>query len=170
VTPSRWSRPRWSHHVLTGSLLAGLLGVALIATASRSAAAGAAEKVQALVERAAAHISAVGRDKAFADISRPDGDFVDGDLYVFCDSADGTVLAHGGNPKLVGKNLGGVRDAEGNQPILDGVRLGLAQGHGWHEYLWPNAQAGRVQRKVTYILRIDDRTVCGSGYYESDPP
>jgi cytochrome c len=169
-SPPRWSRPGWSHHFLTGALLACLLGVAVIAETSSAAAAGAAEQVQALVQRAAAHIAAVGRDKAFADISRPNGDYVDGDLYVFCDSADGTVLAHGGNPKTVGKNLGDVRDAEGNHPILDGVRLALKQGQGWHRYLWPNPKAGRVQHKVTYVLRIDDRTVCGSGYYELDPP
>jgi cytochrome c len=161
---------RWSHLVRPRPLLACLLGATLSAAAGWAATAHTPEEVQALVERAAAHIRAVGQVQAFADISRPDGGFVDGDLYVFCDGADGTVLAHGGNPKLVGKNLGTLRDAEGNHPILDGVRLALAQGHGWHEYLWPNPQADSVQRKITYVLRIDDRTVCGSGYYKASPP
>jgi hypothetical protein len=160
---------RWSHLAPARPLLACLLGVILSGAAGWPATAHTADEVQALVERAAAHIRAVGPARAFADISRPDGGFVDGDLYVFCNAPNGAVLAHGGNPKLVGKNLAGVRDAEGKHPILEAVRLGLAQGQGWLDYLWPNPETGRVQRKVTYVLRIDDRTVCGSGYYEASP-
>jgi len=151
-------------------LVTGLLGVTHIAAAGGPATAHTADDVQALVERAAAHIKAVGQGQAFADITRPDGGFVDGDLYVFCNSADGTVLANGGNPMLIGKSLAAVRDAEGRQPVFDGIRLALTQGRGWLDYLWPNAQASRVQRKMTYVLRIDDRTICGSGYYKLDPP
>jgi cytochrome c len=162
---------RWSHLVHPHLLLACVLGATVSAAACWPAGAQTSDdEVQALVERAAALIQAVGRAQAFATISRPDGGFVEGDLYVFCDSADGTVLAHGANPKLVGKNLGDVRDAEGNRPILDGVRLALSQGRGWHKYLWPNTKVGRVQHKRSYVLRIDDRTVCGSGYYKLDPP
>jgi len=161
--------PRWSRLVRARPLFACLLGVTLSA-AAWPATAHTADEVRALVERAAERIRAVGPARAFAEISRPDGGFVDGDLYVFCNAPDGTVLAHGGNPKLVGKNLAGVRDAEGTHPILDVLRLGLAEGQGWLEYNWPNPEAGRVQRKMTYVLRIDDWTVCGSGYYKLDPP
>jgi len=164
------TRPHWSHNILTVSLLTGLLGVALIAAASRSAAAGTAQEVQALVERAAAHIKAVGRDRAFADITRPDADFVDGELYVFCNAADGTSLAHGGNPRLVGKNLGKMRDQEGTLTTVGIYHVAQTQGQGWFEYLWPNPRAGHIQRKVTFVLRIDDQTVCGSGYFKPEPP
>jgi hypothetical protein len=158
--------PRWARR----PLLACLLGVTLSVAAWRPATAHTADEVTALVERAAAHIRSVGPAQAFADITRPDGGFVHGDLYVFCNSADGRVLAHGGNPKLVGKNLADVRDPDGNRPILNVIHLGLTQGQGWLDYLWPNPQAGHVQRKMTYVLRIDDGTVCGSGYYQPDPP
>jgi cytochrome c len=161
---------RWPNLVHLRPLLACLLGVILPAGAGGPATAHTADEVQTLVERAAAHIQTVGPARAFADITRPDGGFVDGDLYVFCNTPDGIVLANGGNPRIVGKNIAGVRDAEGKQPILDGVRLALTQGHGWLEYRWPNMQTGRVQHKVTYVLRVDDRTVCGSGYYTADPP
>jgi cytochrome c len=161
---------RWSRRVPTRALLAGLSGVALTAAACWPATAHTADEVQALVQRAAAHIQSVGQERAFADISSPDGGFIDGDLYVFCNTADGTVRANGGNPKLIGKSLAAVRDAEGRQPVFDGIRLALTQGQGWLDYLWPNAQTSRIQRKITYVLRIDDRTVCGSGYYKLDPP
>jgi cytochrome c len=164
------THPRWARRVSTGALLSGLLGLVLIATASRSATAGAPEKVLALVERAAVYIQAVGRDQGFADITRPDGGFTDGELYVFCTAADGMSLAHGGNPKLVGKHLADLRDPEGTPTTMGIVHVGLTQGRGWFEYLWPNPQAGRIQRKVTFVLRIDDQTVCASGYFKPDPP
>ncbi len=132
----------------------------------RPASAERAEEVQALVERAAAHIQTVGKQQAFADLSRPDGGFVVGELYVFCLAAGGTILAQGGNPKLVGKNLSDFRGADGRQPAVDIVRLGLTEGQGWLQYPWPNPQSGQVQTKVTYVLRIDHRTVCASGYYK----
>jgi cytochrome c len=116
------------------------------------------------------HIHAIGSAQAFADISRPGGAFVEGELYVFCHSADGHVLANGGNPKLVGRNLLSLRDAEGRLPIVDVNRVALGEGQGWVDYLWPNPQTKRIQRKITNVVRIDDRTVCGSGFYQPDQP
>jgi cytochrome c len=80
------------------------------------------------------------------------------------------VLANGGNPRLVGRNLAALRDAEGRLPIVEINRVGLTDGQGWVEYLWPNPQTHRVQRKITYVVRIDDQTVCGSGFYKADQP
>ena len=124
-----------------------------------------ADEVQALVERAAAHVAAIGRERAFADFTRPDGGFIEGELHIFCNSIDGIVLAHGGNPKMVGRSFAEVRDGEGLAPMAELNRVGQTQGHGWVEYLWPNPVTRRIQRKVSYVVRIDDRTVCGSGYY-----
>lgn len=162
--------PRWSRRAGTHPLLTGLLGLALAAALLCPALARTAEETKALVDRAVAHIRAVGQQQAFADISRPDGGFVDGELYVFCDASDGTVLAHGDNAKLVGKNLLAVRDAEGKLPTAELFRIAQTQGQGWLEYLWPNSTTGRIQHKMTYVVRIDDRTICGSGYYKPDPP
>jgi cytochrome c len=134
------------------------------------AAAHTAAETQALVERAAAHILAVGQKQAFADFTRPDGGFVDGDLYVFCLAPDGTQLANGGNPKLVGKNLTAVPDGRGTLIGAEIQRISLTQGRGWVEYYWPNPRTLRVQRKDAYVLRVDDRTICVSGYYTPDAP
>ena len=128
------------------------------------------EEVQALVARAAAHIQVVGPEKAFADFNRRDGGFVDGELYMFCNSIDGIVLAHGGNPRLVGRSLLAVRDGAGNQPIAEIDRIALTTGHGWVVYLWPNPVTGRVQHKTSYVMRIDEHILCGAGYFTADPP
>jgi cytochrome c len=124
------------------------------------------QEVQALVERAVAHIRDVGRERALADFSRPDGGFVDGELYVYCDSADGTVIAHGGNPHLVGINLLDVRDPDGKLPNVEMRRIAFTQGSGWLEFRWPNPETRRIELKHAYVLKVDDSTMCGSGYYE----
>jgi cytochrome c len=129
-----------------------------------------ADEVRALVERAVAHIKAIGRDQAFADFSRPDGGFVDGELYIFCQDASGVVVAHGGNPKIVGQNMSGVRDSDGKLPNVEINRLGLSQGSGWLEFRWPNPATKRIEQKAAYVLKVDDHTVCGSGYYKGNPP
>jgi cytochrome c len=163
--------PQRSRRACIRFLRAGLIGLALVAAAARPAAAEArtAEEAKALLERAVAHIQTVGRVRAFADISRPDGGFVDGELYVFCIAPDGIMLAHGGNPKLVGKNLMVLRDPEGTLTTVGIIRVGQTQGQGWLEYLWPNPGTGRVERKATYVVRIDEQTICASGYYEASP-
>ncbi|MFL5256520.1 MAG: cache domain-containing protein [Rhodopila sp.] len=145
-----------------------LLGMALAAAASAEP--RTPDEVVGLVTRAAAHIQVIGAPAAFADFSCRDGGFVDGELYVFCNTAEGVVLAHGGNPKLVGRNLATVRDLLGNQPVAEVDRIALAHGQGWHDYVWPNPATGLIQRKKSYVVRIDDNTVCGSGYYQPGPP
>jgi cytochrome c len=151
----------------TGACVVALLGVLAIGT---SANAGTAAEAQALAERAVAHIHDVGRQQAFADFSRPDGGFVDGELYVFCQDASGVVVAHGGNPKLVGRNMADVRGPDGRLANVEINHLGLTQGSGWLEFRWPNPVTKRIELKAAYVLKVDDHTVCGSGYYKSSPP
>jgi cytochrome c len=146
-----------------------ICGAVLGAVAATSASSRSPDEVQKLVERAAEYVQEHGRKQAFADFTRPDGGFVDGELYVFCNDASGVQLANGGNPKLVGKDLSDLRDAAGTLLTPDIYRIGH-EGHGWYEYLWPNPREGRIGRKVTYIVRIDDRTVCASGYFKTDQP
>jgi signal transduction histidine kinase len=129
-----------------------------------------AQDAQSLAERAVRHIADVGRDQAFADFSRPDGGYVDGELYIFCQDASGVVVAHGGNPRLVGQNLADVRGPDGRFPNIEINQLGLTQGSGWLEFRWPNPATHRVALKSAYVLKVDDHTVCGSGYYQDAPP
>jgi cytochrome c len=155
--------PRRPSTVVVASIL-------MVLAAATPADAHTAQDVQAITERAVAHIRDVGRERAFGDFSRPDGGFVDGDLYVFCQDISGVVLAHGGNPKIVGRNMADVHGPDGRLSNVEINRLGLTQGSGWLEYRWPNPATKRIQLKAAYVLKVDDSTVCGSGYYRGDPP
>jgi cytochrome c len=143
-------------------------GVLLILCAVFGAPAAAVtpDQAQTFAERAVAHVAEVGRERAFDDFSRPDGGFVDGELYVFCQDISGIVVAHGGNPGIVGKNLSGMRDPDGRYPNVQLNRMGFDHGRGWVRFRWPNPATSRIARKVAYVIKVDDQTVCGSGYYE----
>jgi cytochrome c len=129
-----------------------------------------ANDAQALAERGLAHIRDVGREQAFADFNRPDGGFVDGELYVFCEDVSGVIMAHGGNPKIVGINIKDMLGPE--RALLDGQgkHFGLTRSSGWIDSSWPNPVTKRIELKSVYLLRVDDRTICGSGYYTGAPP
>jgi signal transduction histidine kinase len=76
------------------------------------------------------------------------------------------VLAHGGNPKLVGKNLTGMKDSEGNpffQMLLD---LAKTKGKGWSgNYRFMNPATQKLEAKVMYLESIGE-TYVGVGIYK----
>ncbi|HLJ19396.1 MAG TPA: cache domain-containing protein, partial [Stellaceae bacterium] len=123
------------------------------------------DEAKALSERAAAHIVDVGEEQAFADFTRPDGGFVDGELYVFCYDRQGVNKAHGGNPSFVGRNLLHIKDTDGKEPNLLIVRKGFDEGEGWVDFKWPNPVTKKIESKSAYVIRTGD-VVCGVGYYK----
>jgi cytochrome c len=130
-----------------------------------AAAAATPEQAQAFSERAAAHIGQVGEEKAFADFTRHDGGFVDGELYVFCYDRKGVSLANGGNPSLVGRNLLHMKDPDGAEPITRIHQLGFGEGRGWVDFKWPNPASKKIENKSAYIIRTG-AVLCGVGYYK----
>ncbi len=150
--------------------LLALNGMISWVTMSGPAMAGIADDAQGLVERAAVHIQTVGGTRAYADFIRPDGGFIIGELYVFCMTPNGTVLVNAGNPKLAGKIMFDLRDSDGRPVIAEMIGVAMTQGRGWVNYMWPNLGTGHLQRKNTFVVKVDDQTMCGSGYYQPGPP
>jgi len=144
-----------------GAALAG----SAFATVPMAALAATAAQAMALSERAAAYIAKVGEAKAFADFTRPDGGFVDGELYVFCYDRNGVNKAHGGNPSFVGRNLLHIKDPDGKEPNALIVKMGFEHGRGWVNFKWPNPVTKRIEDKTAYVIRTND-VVCGVGYYK----
>ena len=149
------------------SFVLGCLAVAAFAAAASLPVVLAAtpEQAKAFSERASAYIKEVGEEKAFAEFSRRDGRFVDGELYVFCYDRDGNNKAHGGNPSFVGRNLLHIKDPDGREPNNLIVRKGFDEGQGWVDFKWPNPASKRIQDKTAYVIRTND-VVCGVGYYK----
>jgi cytochrome c len=127
-------------------------------------AAGTADEAKAMVGKAAAFIKANGKDKAFKEFTEGT-QFKKDDLYVFVIDMKGMTLAHGGNPKLVGKDMSGLKDADGKLFIKDMIDGATAKGSGWSDYKWTNPVTKKIDPKSTYFQKVDD-VVLGCGIYK----
>jgi cytochrome c len=151
-----------NHRIAISAAAALMFGISAIPAPSQAA---TPEEAKALSERAAGYMKQAGEEKAFADFSRPDGGFVQGELYVFCYDHDGVNKAHGGNPSFVGKNLLHIKDPDGKEPNAEIVKVGFEQGKGWVDFKWPNPATKKIQPKSAYVIHTND-VVCGVGYYK----
>jgi cytochrome c len=127
---------------------------------------GTAEEAKAMLDKATAHLAAVGSEKALADFSSDKATFVDRDLYLFCFAAiDGKWTAHGANKALIGRDLTQVKDANGKQIGAEMMELSRAKGEGWVDYMWQNPETKKIEAKSSVIRRVGDQ-VCGVGIYK----
>jgi cytochrome c len=124
-----------------------------------------AEEAVAMVKQAVAYLNANGKEKAFEEFNDPQGQFVTRDLYVFVNDMNGTTVAHGGNVKLVGKNVLELKDASGKAFIREMVEVTRTRGKGWVEYKWMNPQSRSLETKLTYVEKAGD-FVIGCGIYK----
>jgi len=124
---------------------------------------GTEEEAKALVKKAIAYVKEVGKEKALAEFSNLKGKFIDRDLYIFVYDLNGTVLAHGQNPKLIGKNLYNVKDADGKEYVKERIELVKAKGSGWQEYKFMNPLTKKIERKRAYVELYQDMIIgCGA--------
>lgn len=147
------------------TLAALFMAVFLMAATVHAADQGTAAEAEALVKKAVAFIKANGAEKA-ADEFTNGKSFKDRDLYVTYTELTGKVLAHGGNPKLVGKNLTGMKDSEGN-PFFE-MLVGVAKdkGQGWSgNYRFMNPTSQKLEAKMMYVERVGENWV-GVGVYK----
>jgi signal transduction histidine kinase len=142
------------------SLIALFVGIFVLGVISSVSAAGSADEAKALVEKAIAFYKANGKEKVIAEINNVKGQFVKGELYVFIWDLNGTVLAHGPNPKLIGKDVSELRDADGKLFVKEGVELAKAKGSGWVDYKWTNPVSKKIDAKSTFVKKADDMIFC----------
>ena len=121
---------------------------------------GTAQEAEAMVSRAVAHIEAVGAEKAYQDFSNKGPGFFDRDLYVFVYDLRGRVLAHGGNPNMPGKDLLGMRDANGKLFVKERIELARSKSKFWHDYTFTDPMTHKVLPKSTYCERVEATIVC----------
>jgi signal transduction histidine kinase len=139
------------------------LQVAVI-TAAVAQERGTATEAKALVEKGLGHIKAVGLEKASADfMDAGNHAWRSKDLYLFVQQFDGTLLAHGANKGLAGKNSLDLRDATG-KPFVQDFLATAKQGSGWVDYLWTDVATKKAVQKAGYIARVPGHDVfvgCG---------
>jgi hypothetical protein len=164
------SSPNWSgpsmHLISTlKSLMLAAFCTLLMSGGAWAGEAGSAPEAEAMVKKAVAYIKANGNEKAYEEFTHGKT-FKDRDLYIVVYSLEGKNLAQGANPKLVGKDLIGLKDPDGKPLIKMFVDLAKEKGKGWVEgYKFLNPVSQKIEGKAMYLERLGDVLV-GCGIYK----
>jgi cytochrome c len=147
-------------------IMYGMAALVLLCFAGIAAAGGkhgTPAEAEAMVKKAVNYYKANGRDKAFAEFDNPKGQFVRGDLYVMVYDMNGKNLAHGANPKMIGKDLIDLKDADGKAFVKERVEIAKEKGKGWQNYKWTNPVTHKIAEKTAYLEKVDDVIIlCGA--------
>lgn len=141
------------------------VGLSLVMATAGAADGGATkEQAEAMVKKAVSYIKSNGTEKAYAEFDKRDGSFILQDLYIVVYKIDGTVLAHGANAKMIGKNLIELKDIDGKAFIKERMDLGKAKATFWQEYKFTNPETKKIEPKLMYCERLQETVVCGGIY------
>ena len=132
------------------ALLAALLSLNAVAAEDRASEAEA----EAMVKKAIVYYDKNGRDKALAEYQKNPGPFVDRDLYITVYTLDGVALSHL-NPKMVGKNMMELRDADGKYHIRERLEAAKAGTSGWQDFKFFNPVNKNIEPKRMYWEKHD---------------
>ena len=119
---------------------------------------------EAIVGKAVAFAVANGKDKLLAEVNKKDGQFNQGELYVFVYDLTGTMIAAPVNQEMVGKNNLDKPDAEGKLFRQEFLNVAKAQGSGWVEYKFKNPVSGKVEPKASFVKKQGDLIIIAGVY------
>jgi cytochrome c len=136
----------------------------MVVAGSSLAADPGAEQAKDLHNKAVAYLEKVGPARAFCAFNDPSGDFHKGPLYVFAINMDGIYFAHSAAPTLVGVSLRDTKDAAGKPFGKNIMQVIASQGEGSVDYMWLNYTTNKVEKKHSFVKRVED-FVLGVGYY-----
>jgi len=92
----------------------------------------------------------------------------DADGYFFVYDYQGVNQVLGPKPELEGKDLSGLKDAEG-RPFIRGIIAAAREGDGFYSYLWSKPSTGQTVLKLSLSQTLDRYGwVLGTGFYIDD--
>ena len=124
------------------------------------------KEAEAMVKKGIAFVKANGKDKAFAEITSKDGQFRDRDLYLMVLKTDGTMLAHGANPKLVGLNRWESKGIDGRFASREMIEASRAKNGTWTEYKYTNPVTKKLEDKMQYCEHLDESSILCGGVFK----
>jgi len=119
----------------------------------------------AMVDKGLAYMQKNGKDALIKVVNAKDPAFINEHTYLTVRALDGTQLAHPTNPKLVGKNLVVLPDADGKLFRKEIIDQAKSKGKGWVDYRYNNPVNGEIEKKSTYFFRQDD-VILEAGIYK----
>jgi len=152
--------------LLYQSILGIIVGILLMSHQVFGAEHGTATEAEIMAKRAVAYVKTNGPVKSAEEFTNGTA-FKDRDLYVAFAEIEGVMLGHGGNAKLVGKNLTGLKDPDGQLFYDKLLLLAKTKGKGWSDsYKFLNPQSKQIENKMIYVERVDNNWV-GVGIYKN---
>lgn len=145
-----------------------ILSVLLAATALTSLptlAADTAAAAVAMVDKGANYLQKNGKDALIKEVNNKNPEFINENTYLTVRAMDGTQLAHPTNPKLVGKNMVVLPDADGKLFRKEIIDTAKAKGKGWVDYRYNNPATGEIEKKSTYFVKQGD-IILEAGIYK----
>ena len=118
---------------------------------------------EAMVAKGVAAVKAKG-EAAYVDFTAPSKTFVDRDLYLVIYDTTGKCLAHGQNPKQVGKDLINLKDPDGKEFVKERVTLAASKAKFWQDYKFTDPLTKTVQAKQAYCEKLGNLLICGGIY------
>ncbi len=119
-----------------------------------------------LVNRAVRYAQENGKEKSLAEINKPDGMFIEGDLYVWAETTDGTIIADPFWKSGINQNYIDYADDYGMKTTQVGIDA-MQNGTGFYHALFPNtAENGTAfVPKLIYMKPVDQDWWIGGGIY-----
>ena len=126
---------------------------------------GLAESYESEVQR-----GAMTREQAIGEFRKRNAALrFQGSEYFFMQGMDGTMIAHGGNATLVGRNMMDVRDPNGVPITREIARAAQQPDGGFIEYHWPHPGSEQPVEKLTYAKAFAPwNTAIAAGVYIDD--
>lgn len=126
---------------------------------------GTPAEAKAMLDKAVTFYKANGPKAAFVAFNNPKGPFVYKDLYIFALDMNGIILAHSIKPGLLGKGPNEIRDADEKDFIGEMVKVAKTKGTGTVDYKWENPETLVVEKKTSYVEKVDGVILC-CGYFK----
>ncbi|MFP6851558.1 MAG: cache domain-containing protein [Pseudomonas sp.] len=147
----------------------GLLAVLALLFVNATAQADEEQLARQLLLRAVDYYQVQG-DAALAAFSRQ-GEFIQGDRYVFVVDTAGTMLASGGpSAVLIGRDVSEVLEPELRKAFEQALQATEDNGVQAVEYRWMNQRDGREELKRVYFQRVGERLIAVGHYLPRATP
>lgn len=128
------------------------------------------EELKSFVEKAYVYTQTHTKEEALRAFNDQNGEFVDGELYIFAYGMDGETLSLPYQPGLIGVNRW-IREDPNGIKILQRMAARAQQGGGYVYYMGPNPDHQYAQEfKLSYVIPVDDTWFIGAGIYVQENP
>lgn len=119
----------------------------------------------AMVDKGLAFIKKNGKEALIKEINAKNPEFIKGELYLYMRAVEGTIVAHPVNPRLIGKNMTVLPDADGKLYRKEIIDTAKTKGKGWVDYRYNNPVSKEIEKKSTYFVLSGD-VILEAGIYK----